>query len=112
MATSVWAANREGWAILAKVRDDVASLMKDERFAPWAGQQLVVVHSEGEIAEADSWDMAAPSGASRIPGTWFAGWRPLAVPLPPRKDQAEEPKGRTGSKAVPKPATAPEAIAA
>ncbi|MSU90878.1 hypothetical protein GE300_14850 [Rhodobacteraceae bacterium 2CG4] len=108
----MWAANRDGWAILAKVRDDVGSMMKDDRYAAWAGQQIVIVHAQGEIPETDAWDMAAPVGASRIPGSWFAGWRPLAVPLPPRRIEATEAKNPAKTRPVPKPATAPGAIAA
>jgi len=108
----MWAANREGWGLLGKIRDDVAVVMKDERFAAWAGQQIVIVHAEGEIPETDAWDMAAPVGASRIPGSWFAGWRPLAVPLPPRRIEATEAKYPAKTRPVPKPATAPGAIAA
>lgn len=79
----MWVAPRQGWGILAQVREDIAEFTQDPRYAIWSRQQIVICHSMGDIAEANLWDMAAPSGSTGIPGDWFTGWRPLVVALPP-----------------------------
>lgn len=82
----MWAAPRNGWACLAKIRDDISEFLLDQRLASWAGQQIVIRHGAGAIAESDLWDMATPSGSAGIPGDWFCGWRPLVVAMPPAQE--------------------------
>ncbi|MFG6083733.1 hypothetical protein ACEUZ9_005458 [Paracoccus litorisediminis] len=81
----IWAAPRNGWAVLACMREDITEYAQDPRLAEWAGQQLVIRHAKGAMPESDIWDMAAPTGSDGIPGDWFTGWRPLAVAMPPRE---------------------------
>ena len=86
-----------GWAVLAKVRSDIAEITGDSRYQAWAGQQVVVQAAgfvrddvppsapEGygeDVAGRWTWDMAAPAGAAGMPEDWFEGWQPLADPLP------------------------------
>jgi len=94
-------APRRGWGILAQIRSDIAEFVNDPKFKAWANQQIVIHHSPDEPDETDIWDMAAPAGASGIPGEWFTGWRPLAVPLLPADpavidDTAEDSEDASG----------------
>lgn len=84
-------APRRGWGMLAIVRADIADFVGDPKFVAWANQQIVIQHAPDEADEVDLWDMAAPCGASGIPGDWFTGWRPLAVPLLPAVNGDEDP---------------------
>lgn len=72
-----------GWAILARLRGDLAALLEDHRYNAWAQKQIVVRCTRlNDDPVEGTWDMCAPSGSDAIPSGWFTGWRPLVSPLP------------------------------